>query len=299
MDKVLFTVIEQQISSLKEISFHYFIDELFIKYYGDDFIPIKQKRDRGNDGILNEDTILAIYSPEKYTLRAFKKKVEDDFESYTKNLSGKYPKWQVIFNGKFTNDMVQFVKSLKNDAQIISIEHILELIKNLGWGKQKEIADYLKIDNQFLIYDILAKVINDLMKDKNKKRIEDIENVPDKATYIEEKIELNYSIDDIETAVNEYEDSLLFFTIIKDIIKGYDDEDKKVLKNKISIDYNNNFLRCNDFKNTLNQLTEIYSERYKNDDIYKFYVRVALIYFFEQCLIGEKTGEEKNAAATS
>ena len=40
-------------------------------------------------------------------------------------------------------------------------------------------------------------------------------------------------------------------------------------------------------------------ERFKNDDTYKFYVRVALIYFFEQCLIGEKTGEEKNAAAAS
>ena len=299
MEKVLHNAIKQQIQALKDISFQFFIDELYLKLYGDEFVPIKQKQDRGNDGILHGDTILAVYAPEKYTLRAFKKKVEEDFNSYNKNLSGKYPKWQVIFNGEWTTEMVNFVKTLKDDSQIIGINHILELINNLKWSKLKEIADYLNVDNQFFINDILAKVIEDLLKDMRKKGMDATGNVPGKATYIEEKIELNYSREDIETAVGEYEDCLVFFTLIKDIIKGYEDEDKSALKNKIRLDYNRHYVLYKDFPNTLNQLTEIYCERHKNDDIYRFYVRVVLIYFFEQCLIGKKTEEEKNAAAAS
>jgi hypothetical protein len=67
MEKVLFNAIKQQIQALKDISFQYFIDELYLKNYGDEFVPIKQKQDRGNDGILHGDTILAVYAPEKYT----------------------------------------------------------------------------------------------------------------------------------------------------------------------------------------------------------------------------------------
>jgi hypothetical protein len=66
MEKVLYNAIKQQIQALKDISFQFFIDELYLKRYGDEFVPIKQKQDRGNDGILHGDTILAVYAPEEY-----------------------------------------------------------------------------------------------------------------------------------------------------------------------------------------------------------------------------------------
>lgn len=297
MEKVLHDAIKQRIRSLTELSFHYFIDELYLKYYGNEFVPIKQKRDKGCDGILHGDTSLAIYSPEEYKLKAFKKKVEEDFNNYEKNLSDKYPKWQVVFNGQWTTEMVNFVKALKSDSQIVGSKHILEMIKDLKWSKLKEIADYLNIDKEFFIYDILAKVIEDLLGDQNTG--EDISIAVKKATYIEKKIKLNYSKKDIETALEEYEDCVVIFPRIQGIIKGYNEPDKGALKRKIKDEYDRQYPVYKDFKKTLNYLTGIYSARYDNDDIYKFYVRVVLIYFFEQCLIGKKTKEEKSGAASS
>lgn len=297
METVLKNAIKKQIEELKGIEFQSFIDKLYIKFYGDKFVPVKPKRDKGNDGILHGNTVLAVYSPEKYELNKFKTKIENDYEIYAENWANKYPNWQVIFNGEWTAGMVEFVEALKSDSQKVGIKHILEKIDGLNWGKRREIADDLGVDDQFLIYDILTKVIDDLLKRGDDNSTNKLENIPGKVKYIKEKIELNYSSVDIEAATDEYADCLRLFNRIKDIVQGYDDDDKGALKNKIRSGYNR--FPSGNFKDKLERLTELYAERHKNDDLYKFHVKVVLIYFFEQCLIGEKTEEERNAAASS
>lgn len=52
MKKVFHNAIKTQISSLTDNNFQNFIDELYSKLYGSEYLSIKQKRDKGCDGII-------------------------------------------------------------------------------------------------------------------------------------------------------------------------------------------------------------------------------------------------------
>ena len=62
------------------------------------------------------------------------------------------------------------------------------------------------------------------------------------------------------------------------------------LKNKVITEYGK---LSGDFKTRLNNLTAALSGNHKNDQQYKYYVRVVLIYMFEICLIGKRSEAEK------
>lgn len=296
MSSVLENAIKQQMERLSGLSFQEFIEELFIIKHPKDFIPVKQKRDKGADGFLNRHTILAVYAPEKPDLTLFKKKIQEDYDKYIDNFSRDYPHWKVIYNGIFTTDRVKFVYSLRKDAELIGSKHLLKFIHDLPWYQKRRIADYLDISRDFLENDVLKTVIDDLIQFSA--TAGDHSPGYGKAVYIEDKVRLNFREEDSESMLEEYEDSLGQLNRVRDIIKPYGDN-LGALKFKIREDYKTHRHRSRDFKSTMDTMTDIYSEKYPKDDLYKYYVRLVLIYFFEQCLIGEKSVEEKDAAAAS
>lgn len=153
----LITKIKNQISNLKDISFQNFITELYSICYENNFDAIKQKRDKGCDGILNKNTIIAVYAPERYEINSFKNKIKNsnpkslgDFDKYENNWKNKYPNWQFIYNGEITGEMIDFLRALKQDVDFIDIVKIMRLITNLSPSKLKLIIDYLKIPNDYI-----------------------------------------------------------------------------------------------------------------------------------------------------
>jgi len=286
----------QQMERLSGLPFQEFIEELFILKYGNNFVPVKQKRDKGCDGILNGDTILAVYAPEKPDIQLFRKKIKEDHQKYLENFSSQYPQWQVIYNGNFTRERVDYILSLEKNAVLTGIKHLLEIITTSPWHHIRRVAEYLQINPDFLENDVLKQVIDDLMHISG--AVPEDENPGfTKTTYIEDKVRLNFKEEDIEAALDEYEENLCILNRVRDIVQPY--ENLGVLKTKIRLDYEIHNNRCRDFKRTLDSLTDSYAAKYPRDDVYRYYVRSVLIYFFEQCLIGRKSTGEKHAATTS
>lgn len=282
MDSTFAHQIRTAIDKLKENNFQDFITEFLIKKYGHDFTPIKQKRDKGCDGIIWNRLVIAVYAPEKNNLTEFKRKIGEDYQKYKTNWSA-YPEWCVIYNGEFTASRVQFINGLEPDIQKWDINHIAESIHELQWVKIRDIAAYLGINEQYYINDVLKNVIDDLLKDSSVQSHQ--VEIRKKPPYIEDKIELNYDNSDVQDAINEYEVNIPFITELYLVLKTYSDDEISSLKSKVVNEYNK---FSGDFKTRLNNLTDDLAERNGKDDVYKSYVRAVLIYFFEICLIGKK-----------
>lgn len=288
MSQLIEHFLKQRILTLFDNDFQQFIEKLYLLKYNTNFTPIKQKRDKGCDGFINNDRIvIAVYGPEKRDLRRFKKKVGEDFEKYQEHWESKYPNWQVVYNNTFTASELQFIESLKPKTTKISVEHLLDIYRGLDWTNKRYISTYLNIDAQFFHNDILSSIIDDLIKNSD----HNTDAPQESPIYIEDKIGLNFESTEIEAAKDEYQDSLLFFGELKRLLFSYTDREQLALKSKIRIGYNK---YSGSFAERLRYLTEQYSMQYADDDLYIFHVRILLLYFFEQCLIGQKTEFEQN-----
>ncbi len=283
--------IKVAIDRRKEKQFQSLVDELFIKKYSRSYTPVKQKRDKGCDGILNNNEILAAYAPDNHTLRKFKKKIGDDHLSYVKNWKRTHPKWLVVYNGEFTAEMITFIDSLESKAGKIDIGQILSMVESLNWANIRDFAEYLGIPEEYYINDIMQNVINDLLKNSTKSAKAILQEKP---IYIEDKIELNYGSDDIENAKNEYLVSLPTLGKLKDVLKAYNDEEINALKFRVISGFGK--LRGK-FKVRLENLAENFAGKSRNDQQYLFYVKVMLLYMFEICLIGKKVEAENGYSA--
>ncbi len=275
-----------RIKTLTGIAFQDFLNELYTAAYGSSFVSIKQKRDKGCDGILNGNTILAAYAPEKYELRTFKKKYGEDFDSYKQNWSSTHSNWQVVYNGELQANGAQYLTELKADVQIIQRGQIVAIVASLPWEKKRSLAAYLKVDDQFLINDALEEIIDDLSKEVAPSSI-----VYAKPLYMPDKVALNFTRIEADTILAEYESYMEYFISLKGLLTA-DGERVGNLKSKICRDYVGHSGSCNE---RLTAMTEEYAGKKVGDDWYQKMIRVVLVYFFEQCLIGEKTPHESHA----
>jgi hypothetical protein len=293
MDSTLRTFFKTAIEGKKDSAFQDIVDIIYSKRFGSGFISVKQKRDKGCDGIVDNKRVLAAYAPEKPKLKDFKKKTDDDFGKYQKNWQSNHPDWECVYNGEFTAQMIQHLNQLKQDCLKTDINRLLDMIGELPHFKRRELAIELSINEQFIVNDVLKAVIEDLFKLSE----QSIEGSPshESPPYIEDKIRLNYNKEDVEDALREYVHVVEFFGALKDILKSYLDFEIGTLKTKLINSYGK---LSGNFKDRLQTLTEHFSERNKNDDYYTFFVRVVLIYFFEICVIGQRP-ESENDYSTS
>lgn len=287
MDNIARSVLREKIQSLKATYFQDCLDKIFHVIYESKFIRIKQKQDQGSDGILNGNTILAAYAPEKYVLGDFKSKVRGDFESYNKNWIATHPNWMVITNLELTSAMQKYVESLKTNSKVFCIEKLIELIRIQTWTKRHLIFQSLDIPDHYLSNDIVGTVIEDLINISDKNNHNEPYNKP---LYIEEKTELNVSEENQQSFIDEYEDFLALFPQIKSIIENKKPKGIQALRSKIRSTFS---CTQGEFQNRLNLICDILSNQKCNDDYYKYHMRAVLFYFFEQCLFGKRTPGEK------
>jgi len=282
-----------QIESLNLFKFQDFITELFILRYGaENYIPPREIKDKGADGIITSSNILiACYGPKIIDKKRYIKKIEDDFESYEENWIDDYKNWMFVTNNDIPEYAIKTINSLKPDTTQIGVKNILQFIEELTSSQKRAIGKYLNIDRDLFARDYLKELIEDLIKDSNFTT----ENVDYKTQiYFPDKVALNFAQEDINSVLDEYDSYFEngVFNVIGALLFGYEDEDFEKLKHKIKYDYTN---ESGNFKNRLKQLIEKYLYKYAsdNDDEYLYYLRAILLYLFEQCIIGDKTKAEK------
>jgi len=286
MEDIFEHQIKKHIERLKENSFQDFITNLLVMKHGSQFTPIRQKKDKGCDGIIENRTVIAVYAPPKGGLREFKKKVADDYGLYLANWHSKYPNWCYVYNEPYTAEMIKCFDELDPSIEKWDINHVMNIFRELNWAKKRDMAARLGIDENYFINDILKNVVDDLIRSGAKDTILLKHKRP---VYIEDKIELNFDNADIPAALTEYAEALPYLAELKNVLKSYPDGEIASLKSRVIVGFNK---LSGDFKTKMNNLNEGLAERNKNDDIYKYYVRVVLIYFFEACLIGKKAEGE-------
>lgn len=280
-DPILKGVIKKAILSLSGIQFQEFCNELLLKHLNNKFNVVKNKRDLGSDGIGLGETVYAIYSPEKRNLNIFKKKIKEDFDKYEEKWKTLYPRWTFIYNETFTSaELLEIQKH--TSEQPWGIENLLEIIGNLSYTNCKFICSWLRIDNNYFSNNLLNHIVQELAKDE-----QGIIPPTKKPLYIKDKIEINFSLEDRELIIEEYERSLPKLNRLKDILN---EELFQKVWEKILRNYNNTF---GNFKERLYSLESCLTEGHKEDDTYCEYVRIVIIYFFERCLLGKKTLEEQ------
>lgn len=298
MNSLFINSIDIILKSTHKNDFNEFIDFLYHIKYKDNYIPTRNCKDKGCDGILNGNTIIACYGPPKSnTLSGFKKKFNNDLEKYKENWQDKHPNWKFIYNEEPTADMIKYMNeqwpSINN--YFLSRKMIIEMIKELTWVEKRKIGKFLHIDKHLFENDIFQEIVEDLIGYKtNQSSIQ--YNSP---IYIEDKIRLNFTDPQDRNIIKDEYDEFLqqnLFGSLHNVIQAYDDEQIQTLKSRIRSDYIN---YSGVFKIRFNLMLKLYASKYEGDDTYKLYVRVVLIYFFEQCLIGIKTEEEINATAPS
>jgi len=283
MDNILRQIVKMKIVSLKGTAFQDALDRIYACIYGNKcFQRVKQKRDDGSDGIVNGDTVLAAYAPESYSLRDFKKKIGGDFASYDNNWSETHSDWQVVTNLESTAQMIKFVNDLKTGASIICIEGLLQKISEQTWTVKTAIFRSLDIPEHYLTNDIVATVIEDLIQisDRNS-GFEPYE----KPAYIQDKIELNVSEQNWDSFSDEYEEALALFPIVSSVVRSRPQSKVAAIRSTVRTTY---ISLSGDFESRFAELVGTMAKNKIRDDYYVHNMRVVMLYFFEQCLYGQK-----------
>ncbi|MBI5676259.1 MAG: hypothetical protein HZC48_10620 [Nitrospirae bacterium] len=287
---------ELQIKALKGFDFQDFIIELFLLKYGEKgFTVLRKQKDKGCDGIINDEKrVIACYGPGTNNQNKFNKKADDDFKDFQENWHITYPNWMFVVNQEISPAYESKIKSLKSDALLLGLKQILFIVEGLKNYQRRKLAEYLKIETEFISSDYLAEILEDLLKG-SETALDNIKYDTKGRINTEEKIAINYDKSDIEEAISEY--GLLMesgsLKVVNDLLFGYEDEEIDRMKHRILYDYVN--LTSGNFKTRLKQLTEHYLVKYSSekDDDYLHYIRAILIHLFEQCLLGNKTRQEK------
>ncbi len=284
MDNIFREQIRTAIALLFTGNFQKFITWLFKKLYNENFTPLNPQKDKGCDGILNNDTIIAIYGPtpeRKSILKAFTDKIGEDYDAYKTNWKGNYPNWGVVYNGELTADRLQFLERLHENTLKMDINHLMKEIENRIFPFQRDVAVYLGIQLEFMRNSIIKQVIDDLIRSKN----EDIYSQEISSPHdIEEKIKKNYDSTDFKEVKREHEEYYSEITHVYGILKAYDEREISVLKFQILSKFN---ILEGDFKIKFNELHKLLIDGNEENDYFSFYVRVLLLYLFEICLLGE------------
>jgi hypothetical protein len=289
VDNIVREVLKTKIVGLKGAAFQDALDRIYLCIYGEGgFQRVKQKHDGGSDGIVNGDTVLAAYAPEKYNLNDFKKKVGEDFKSYNSNWEPTHCKWQVVTNLESTAKMIQFVEGLKSGSSIVCIETMLQKISEQTWTVKTAIFRALDIPEQYLSNDVISTVIEDLIQISGQG---DSFEPYEKPAYIQDKIDLNVSEEHRAAFCDEYEESLAVFPIISNVVKSRPQESVSAIRSKVRAGF---ISLSGNFEKKMNDLVEMMAQGKSRDDYYRHNMRVVMLYFFEQCLYGMKPASEVN-----
>ncbi|HTK19981.1 MAG TPA: hypothetical protein VL442_10725 [Mucilaginibacter sp.] len=289
MTGALKRIIESQISLLRGFDFEEFIKDLMLLRHGvSGFIPTRPKKDKGCDGIIvNSSTIIACYGPDAYDEKAYSKKVKEDYDDYKEHWKTNYPNWQFVFNGKLGPNAITAVTGVHPGSTPWGLDGIMSIIVNeLNSTQQRKVAELLGIPKTQISQDYLEEILENLLNKTVTDPLSIYQFKKDSLVNVEDKIRLNYNQNDVNVAMQEFEDMISEIYETGKLFKAFEDEEQDRIKSRIRADYKN---ANGSFKERLKIITDNYLHQYSaiNDDIYRHNVTAVLLYLFEQCLIGE------------
>lgn len=290
MNKVVQTIFSVRIENLQGFDFEDFVKELFLKKFTENgFLPTRPRKDRGCDGILlQSNTVIACFGPKKYDYKQFVKKVDDDYKDFQTYWQSNYPNWQMVVNHKLDPLQQTYIDKKHPGSVLWGIDHLLSIISTgVDSVSRRHIADLLEIPRSQYFSSYLSELLDNLLEGTKTDPKQIAEFNPNRLTGLKEKIQLNYTKDDLELAEQEFELVMPFFTLIGNHMTKFDDEEKSKLKLRVVRDYGK---MGGDFRQRLESLTDFYLREFANekDDDYRYNITAVLLYLFEQCLIGKK-----------
>ncbi|MBI3219878.1 MAG: hypothetical protein HYZ44_10225 [Bacteroidetes bacterium] len=290
MNSGLKEVYSARISILQSFDFEDFIKELFLIRYGTSgFTPTRPKKDKGCDGIIvDTKTIVACYGPVTYDEKAYSKKAKEDYADFQRHWKNNYPNWQFVFNNRLGPNAISIIDKLHKGSIPWGLDHIMSIISNeLNSTQRRKVADALGIPKKHISQDYLEEVLENLLSktitDPNTIYQFNSVNLID----VQEKIKINYTEDDVQIAIDEFENLLPTILETDRIFKAFEDEEQDKIKSRVINDYKN---ASGSFKERLQIITQNYLRQYSSatDDDYRYNATAVLLYLFEQCLIGKK-----------
>ncbi len=293
MSDILGKIFKSQIERTFGNDFEEFIKDFFLIYYGNgNFISTRKVKDDGSDGNLNsESAIIACYGPgPKATKANFRKKSKEDYSLYVKKWSNQYVNWWFIHNRDNSPDAIRQIKSLGNNTKLLGIEELVKMFEDMNKAKQRKIARLLNIGEEYFARQYVKEIIEDILQACEGDKISII--TYKRPLYIDDKIKLNFSEEQVDQMREEFSISLEVFGILADILSDYE-EDGASSKLKSKVLYDLSLIAQGDLKYKINALVEKYEALFSYSDDYLYYLKAFVLYLFEQCLFGIKTEQEK------
>lgn len=277
--------LERKIRGLSGRRFEELVEKILKKKYGENFTPMNDNHDGGSDGIINNNEIVAVYSPKKrHDLDNFRSKVDDDFSDYQDNWQDDYPEWTFIYGGEFTYKRIIHLDQTRRDCGRKGLMDIIDLVLEFNWPKRRKIAEHLDMNPESFEYNAFKEVIDDILSSDTDFGME---SERDKPPGVEEKIKQNF--ENTEARIRGFENIAQDLGDLRGLLRSsYNEQEIRVIKNKIINkfeDFEGSF--DSNFENTIDH----FASRRPEDDIYGYYVRVIVYYCFERCLIGAKEGD--------
>jgi hypothetical protein len=290
MNKDLQTIFSVRIENLQGFDFEDFVKELFLKRFLENgFLPTRPRKDRGCDGILLQSrTVIACFGPKKYDYNKFVGKVNEDYAEFKRYWQSEYPNWQMVVNHKLDPRQQTYINQKHPGSVLLGLDHLLSLIATgIDSVSRRHIADLLGIPRNQYFSSYLSELLDNLLEGTKTDPEHLAEFNPNRLTGLKEKIQLNYTMDDLEMAEREFELVMPLFTLIESHMTKFDDEEKSKLKLRVVQDYGK---MGGDFRQRLESLTNFYFREFasEKDEEGRYNITAVLLYLFEQCLIGKK-----------
>lgn len=227
-------------------------------------------------------------SPIAYDEKAYSRKAKEDYTDFKTYWKKNYPNWQFVFNGKLGPNAITIIGKLHSGSIPWGLDHIMSIISNdLNSTQRRKVADLLGISKNLISQDYLEEILENLLS----KTVTDPNTIYQfktaNLTDVQEKIKINYTEEDVQIAIDEFENMLPTILETGKLFQAFEDEEQDKIKSRVINDYKN---ANGSFKERLQIITENYMRQYSSvtDDDYRYNTTAILLYLFEQCLIGKK-----------
>jgi len=290
MNKAVQNLFAARIETLQGFDFEDFVKELFLKRFSETgFLPTRPRKDRGCDGILlHSRTILACFGPKEYDYNKFVRKVNEDFADYQKYWHSTHPNWQMVVNHKLDPRQQTYIEKKHPGSVILGLDHLLSIISTeINATSMRHLSNLLGMDSSQVFSSYLAELLENLLLETKTDPSQLTEYKKEHLTALLDKIPLNYTVEDLESAYQDFDLVIPLFPTIRGHISNFTDEEKSRLKSRVVDDYNK---MGGDFRQRVISLCDFYLQRFshEDDEEYRFNIKSVLLYIFEQCLIGRK-----------
>lgn len=284
------TLLKGNIREWTALEFNEKINQIFQMVYGQDYKTIKQKRDKGSDGIIETERIsIACYGAEKPNSKDILKKIKTDYSKYEKHYKPLGYKFRFITNSEILGNVITELKKLDSDNDIWGINEIIEFIFRQPLIIRKRIlSEVIGISEEFIEMDIFTEIIEDIVD-----RVTYSYNPPKfsgNITHLEEKVKKNFKKPLYAQGImNLYTDIYIKYQyFIRNAFKSLDSDTVKTVESEVLGEYLKLAQKSNSFDEIFEQLIDNFSAKYGTDEERKKYVKMLILYIFEQCIIGQK-----------